>query len=57
MRYRLPRQPPAAAALAASREVRTELVDDLRAQMDEGAYMSPEKLNLAIYRMLKDVLR
>jgi hypothetical protein len=44
-------------ALAASRQVRTELVDDLRSQMDDGAYMSREKLDLAIYRMLKDVLR
>ena len=42
--------------LAASRDVRTELVDDIRGQMSDGAYMSPEKLNLAIYRMLQDVL-
>lgn len=37
--------------------VRTELVDDVRSQMDDGTYMSEEKLNLAIYRMLKDALR
>ena len=43
--------------LARSREVRTELVDDLRSQMDDGTYMTEEKLNLAIYRMLKDALR
>ena len=42
--------------LTRSREVRTELVDDIRAQMDSGKYMREEKLNLAIYRMLKDVL-
>lgn len=43
--------------LAHTREVRTELVDDIRAQLDDGSYMSEEKLNLAIYRMLKDALR
>lgn len=42
--------------LARSPEVRTELVDDVRGQMDDGRYMCEEKLNLAIYRMLKDVL-
>lgn len=42
--------------LSRSREVRTELVDDIRAQMEDGSYMREEKLNLAIYRMLKDVL-
>jgi hypothetical protein len=42
--------------LVASRDVRTELVDDIRHEMDGGRYLSDEKLNLAIYRMLKDVL-
>ena len=42
--------------LTRSHEVRTELVDDIRSQMTDGGYMSEEKLNLAIYRMLKDVL-
>jgi len=42
--------------LARSPEVRTELVDDIRTQMDGREYMSDEKLNLAIWRMLKDVL-
>jgi hypothetical protein len=43
--------------LARTREVRSELVDDIRSQMQDGRYLSPEKLNLAIHRMLKDALR
>jgi hypothetical protein len=42
--------------LADSNDVRSELVTDIRGQMDEGSYMSDEKLNLAIYRMLRDIL-
>ena len=42
--------------LADSNEVRSELVTDIRTQMDDGSYMSDEKLNLAIYRMLTDIL-
>lgn len=44
-------------ALTQARGVRTELVDEVRAQVADGEYMSREKLDLAIYRMLKDVLR
>ena len=43
-------------ALAQARGERTELVDDVRTRMDGGEYMSAEKLNLAIHRMLKDSL-
>ncbi|MCE9637825.1 MAG: hypothetical protein K8T90_19165 [Planctomycetes bacterium] len=43
-------------ALSRARGERTELVDDVRARMDGGEYMSAEKLNLAIHRMLKDSL-
>lgn len=43
--------------LSSSRSVRAELVEDLRGQLAEGGYATDEKLNLAIYRMLKDVLR
>ena len=36
--------------------VRGELVADIRGQVDEGGYMCDEKLNLAIYRMLRNIL-
>ncbi len=42
--------------LAGSPDVRTELVDDIRDKVKRGQYMTDEKLNLAIYRMLKDLL-
>jgi hypothetical protein len=37
--------------------MRAELVADIRKQLDDGGYVNEEKLNLAIYRMLKDILR
>lgn len=42
--------------LASADSVRTELVDDIREQINNGTYLSDEKLNLAIYRLLKDIL-
>jgi hypothetical protein len=36
--------------------VRPELVADIRSQVASGEYANEEKLDLAIYRMLKDVL-
>lgn len=42
--------------LASAQNVRGELVADIRSQMDGGGYMSEEKLNLAIYRMLRNIL-
>lgn len=42
--------------LAGTPQVRTELVDDIRRQLDAGTYLTEEKLDLAIYRMLKDIL-
>lgn len=43
--------------LSSSRSVRTELVEDVRAQFADRTYLTDEKLNLAIYRMLRDILR
>ncbi len=37
-------------------DVRRELVADIRTQVNEGSYLTEEKLNLAIYRLLKDIL-
>ena len=42
--------------LAAAPGVRTELVDDLHKQVEDGGYVSEQKLDLAIGRMLKDIL-
>ncbi len=43
--------------LAAAPGVRAELVDDIRAQLDGGGYVNEEKLELAIGRMLREILR
>jgi hypothetical protein len=37
--------------------VRPELVADIRKQVATGDYATEEKLDLAIYRMLRDVLK
>ncbi len=36
--------------------VRTELVDEIRRQVETDGYMNEERLDLAIERMLKDIL-
>lgn len=46
-----------ATMLASAPNMRTELVTDIHGQVDGGGYMSEEKLNLAIYRMLRNVLQ
>ena len=43
--------------LAAAPEVRAELVADIRTQLDGGGYANEEKLDLAICRLLKDILQ
>lgn len=45
-----------ARVLSSATAVREELADDIQAQINRDAYMSDEKLELAIYRMLKDIL-
>ncbi len=62
----LPNRPPAAQRirrltqivemLASADAVRPELVADIQSQVTSGGYATEEKLDLAIYRMLKDVL-
>jgi hypothetical protein len=42
--------------LAQTPAVRPELVADIRRQVASGEYANEQKLDLAIYRMLKDVL-
>lgn len=36
--------------------IRTALADDIRRQLDEGTYANEERLNLAIYRLLREAL-
>ncbi len=42
--------------LTRSPDARGDLVDDIRAQLSAGSYLSEERLNLAIYKLLKDFL-
>ena len=43
--------------LAGASEVRAELVADVRSQLEGGGYVNEEKLDLAICRMLRDILQ
>ena len=36
--------------------VRDELVDDIRDQIDSGEYLTEEKLNEAIHRLLREIM-
>lgn len=45
-----------ARVLADRPPARTPLADDIQAQLDAGTYQNEERLNLAIYRMLREVL-
>ncbi len=42
--------------VSGSTDARKELIADLRRQIAAGTYMSEEKVNLAIYRLLEDIL-
>ena len=42
--------------IASSTDARRELVADIKDRVASGDYASEEKLNLAIYRLLKDIL-
>lgn len=37
-------------------DVREDLVEEIRGQIDQGDYLTEDKLNFAIYRMLKEIL-
>jgi negative regulator of flagellin synthesis FlgM len=54
---RLDISPAAEAAIQAadSGEIRTELVDRLRAQIAAGTYETPERLNVAVDRLLDEI--
>jgi hypothetical protein len=36
--------------------VRNDLVDDIRDQIDRGEYLTEEKLNEAIHRLLREIM-
>lgn len=42
--------------ISSSTDARRELVEDIRRQIEAGTYVTEEKLNVAIYRLLKDIL-
>ncbi|MEN8151749.1 MAG: hypothetical protein ABFS86_18175 [Planctomycetota bacterium] len=42
--------------LSGSPGVRQDLVEEIQDLINKGEYLSEEKLNIAIYRMLKDIL-
>ena len=42
--------------LSKSPEVRSDLVEEIRELIRRGEYLTEEKLNVAIYRLLKEIL-
>ncbi len=42
--------------LSQAPEVDSDLVDEIREQIRRGEYLTEEKLNVAIYRLLKEIL-
>jgi anti-sigma28 factor (negative regulator of flagellin synthesis) len=56
VRQRYPRLAKILELLSASPGVRQDLVDEIKAQIKQGEYLTEEKLNVAIYRLLKDIL-
>ena len=56
VRQRYPRLAKILEVLSASPGVRQDLVSEIQDLISKGEYMSEEKLNIAIYRMLKDIL-
>ena len=42
--------------LASTPDVRSDLVEEIRGQIDRGEYLTEDKLNFAIFRMLKEIL-
>ena len=42
--------------LAKAPEVQSDLVEEIREKIRKGEYLTEEKLNVAIYRLLKEIL-
>ena len=56
VRQRYPRLAKILELLSATPGVRQDLVDEIKEQIQQGEYLTEEKLNVAIYRLLKDIL-
>ena len=56
VRKRYPRLAKILEVLSQSPGVRSELVEEIQEQIRNGEYLTEEKLNVAIYRLLKDLL-
>jgi hypothetical protein len=56
VRERYPRLAQILDLLTRTPGVRSELVADIRRQVEDGEYLTEEKLNIAICRLLKDIL-
>jgi len=56
VRQRYPRLAKILELLSGSPGVRQDLVEEIQEQIRKGEYLSEEKLNIAIYRLLKDIL-
>ena len=42
--------------LSRTPDARQDLVSEIRTQLANGTYMTEDRLNVAIYRLLKDIL-
>ena len=56
VRERYPRLARILDVLSQAPQVRSDLVQEIREQILKGEYMTEEKLNVAICRMLKEIL-
>jgi anti-sigma28 factor (negative regulator of flagellin synthesis) len=56
VRKRYPRLARILDLLSQAPEVRSDLVEEIREQIQRGEYLTEEKLNVAICRLLKEIL-
>ena len=56
VRKRYPRLARILDLLSQAPQVRSDLVQEIQEQIRKGEYLTEEKLNVAIYRLLKEIL-
>ncbi len=56
VRQRFPRLARILDVLSRDPGIRTDLVEEIQARIRKGEYLTEEKLNLAIHRLLKEIL-
>jgi hypothetical protein len=56
VRQRYPRLARILELLSGTPGLRKDLVEEIQEQIRKGEYLSEEKLNIAIYRLLKEIL-